>query len=70
MFVPLFISEPAAALLVTSTRGEVNQKVVGSLSEGVRLPFLVPKPRLWSKTVFCSQPSSENADLNFIPGIT
>ena len=57
--VPDLISEPAAALLVASTRGEVNQNVVGSLSEGVRLPFLVPKPRLWSKRVFCSQPSSK-----------
>ena len=37
---PVFICEPAAALLVTSTKGEVNQKVLGSLSEGVRLPLL------------------------------
>ena len=59
MPVPFWISDPAAALFVIWTRGEVSQKVVGSLSDGVRLPFLVPRPRLWLKTVFCSQPSSE-----------
>ena len=58
------VSDPAAALLVTSTRGEVSQNVVGSLSDGVRTPFLVPRPRLWFNTVFFSQPSSEMGAYN------
>ena len=56
---PLFEMEPAAALLVSVVRGEVIQKVAGSLSEGVSELFLVPMPRLWLNTVRFSPPSSD-----------
>ena len=55
---PLSKSAPAAALLVMDVSGEVIQNVVGWLSAAVRMPFLVPSPRLWSNRVLLSPPSS------------